>query len=74
MVQVMADGELTAAAADAVDLPAARARAAKDLQALSPRHRRFANPEPYLVGLDEAPASTKRDLIAAARAKTGDHR
>ena len=72
MVRVMTDGVLTVAAADATNLEQARARAAHDLQALSPRHRRFANPEPYWVGLDQTPADTKRRLIAEARDHKGD--
>ncbi|MBP9087602.1 MAG: nicotinate phosphoribosyltransferase [Kofleriaceae bacterium] len=71
MVRVMADGALTAAAADASNLVQARARATSDLQALSPRHRRFVNPEPYWVGLDQTPADTKRRLVAEARASKG---
>jgi nicotinate phosphoribosyltransferase len=72
MVRVMTDGALTAAAADATNLLQARTRAASDLQALSPRHRRFVNPEPYWVGLDQTPADTKRRLVAEARASKGD--
>ncbi len=72
MVRVMTDGALTAAAADATNLLQARTRAALDLQALSPRHRRFVNPEPYWVGLDQTPADTKRRLVAEARAHKGD--
>ena len=72
MVRVMTDGALTAAAADATHLLQARTRAASDLQALSPRHRRFVNPEPYWVGLDQTPADTKRRLVAEARASKGE--
>ena len=72
MVRVMTDGALTGAAADATNLVQARARAMADLQALSPRHRRFVNPEPYWVGLDQTPADTKRRLVAEARARKGD--
>jgi nicotinate phosphoribosyltransferase len=52
------------------DLAAARARAATDLAALSPRTRRFLNPQPYPVGLDAHVHQRKQALIAAAR---GDH-
>jgi nicotinate phosphoribosyltransferase len=45
----------------------ARARAAADLAALSPRTRRFLNPQPHRVGLDPHVHATKRDLIARAR-------
>lgn len=48
-------------------LAEARARAAADLAALSPRCRRFLNPQPYPVGLDPHVHARKRALIAAAR-------
>jgi len=49
-------------------LAAARARAAADLASLSPRTRRFLNPQPYPVGLDAHVHARKRQLIAEARA------
>jgi nicotinate phosphoribosyltransferase len=48
-------------------LEAARKRAAADLEALSIRTRRFLNPQPYPVGLDEHVNRRKQELIAAAR-------
>jgi nicotinate phosphoribosyltransferase len=45
----------------------ARARAAADLAALSPRTRRFLNPQPYAVGLDPAVQAQKLALIEQAR-------
>lgn len=53
----------------AEDLAAARARATADLAALSPRTRRFANPEPHRVGLDPRVQARKRELVLAARAQ-----
>lgn len=47
----------------------ARARAAADLAALSPRTRRFLNPQPYPVGLDPKVHAQKLALIAAARSR-----
>lgn len=44
-----------------------RTRAAADLAALSPRTRRFLNPQPFAVGLDEHVHTRKQQLIAAAR-------
>ncbi|HSN25037.1 MAG TPA: nicotinate phosphoribosyltransferase, partial [Kofleriaceae bacterium] len=49
------------------DLAAARARAAKELAALSPRTRRFLNPQPYPVGLDDNVHARKLQLVAEAR-------
>jgi nicotinate phosphoribosyltransferase len=49
------------------DLPTCRARAAEELAALSPRSRRFLNPQPYPVGLDRHVHATKQTLIAKAR-------
>ncbi len=48
-------------------LEVARRRAAADLAALSIRSRRFLNPQPYAVGLDEHVNRRKQELIAAAR-------
>jgi hypothetical protein len=48
-------------------LAQARARAAADLARLSPRTRRFLNPQPYPVGLDRAVHTRKQELIARAR-------
>lgn len=47
----------------------ARARAARDLAALSPRTRRSLNPQPYPVGLEPTLNARKQALIAEARAK-----
>jgi nicotinate phosphoribosyltransferase len=47
----------------------ARARAAADLAALSPRTKRFLNPQPYPVGLDPAVQARKLALIAQARVR-----
>ena len=47
-------------------LDAARARARADLAALSPRTRRFLNPQPYPVGLDPVVQARKRALIGGA--------
>ncbi len=49
------------------DLATMRARAAADLAALSPRTRRFLNPQPFPVGLDDHVHTRKQQLIAAAR-------
>ena len=51
-------------------LAQARARAASDLAALSPRTKRFLNPQPYVVGLDRHVHVRKLELIAAARSRT----
>ena len=48
-------------------LEAARARATAELAQLSPRTRRFLNPQPYPVGLDRHVHTRKQQLIAAAR-------
>jgi nicotinate phosphoribosyltransferase len=48
-------------------LEVCRARAAADLAQLSPRTRRFLNPQPYPVGLDRHVHALKQRLIAAAR-------
>ncbi len=53
----------------AEDLETCRARAAAELAALSPRSRRFLNPQPYPVGLDRHVNTRKQQLIAAARGK-----
>ena len=47
-------------------LEAARARAAAELAALSPRTRRFLNPQPYPVGLDNHVHARKMKMIAEA--------
>jgi nicotinate phosphoribosyltransferase len=51
------------------DLATARARAAADLAQLSPRTRRFLNPQPYPVGLDKHVHAKKQVLIARARGR-----
>jgi nicotinate phosphoribosyltransferase len=48
-------------------LEVARARAARELGQLSPRTKRFLNPQPYPVGLDKHVHTRKQALIAAAR-------
>jgi nicotinate phosphoribosyltransferase len=48
-------------------LAAARERAAGELAQLSPRTRRFLNPQPYPVGLDRHVHDRKQALIAEAR-------
>lgn len=48
-------------------LETARVRAARELAQLSPRTRRFMNPQPYPVGLDKTVHTRKQQLIAAAR-------
>jgi nicotinate phosphoribosyltransferase len=55
-------------AADTIDV--ARARAARELAELSPRARRFLNPQPYPVGLDPYVHTRKQALVAEARART----
>ena len=50
-------------------LESARARCAADLAALSPRSKRFLNPQPHPVGLDAQVHARKLALVAAARAK-----
>ncbi|HSJ99701.1 MAG TPA: hypothetical protein VK932_00615, partial [Kofleriaceae bacterium] len=52
---------------DPDNLDAARARAAAELAQLSPRTRRFLNPQPYPVGLDRHVHDRKQELIAEAR-------
>jgi nicotinate phosphoribosyltransferase len=51
-------------------LEAIRARAAGELAALSPRTRRFLNPQPYPVGLDARVHARKQELVHAAREQT----
>jgi nicotinate phosphoribosyltransferase len=48
----------------------ARARATRELGELSPRARRFLNPQPYPVGLDPHVHARKQQLIAEARERT----
>jgi nicotinate phosphoribosyltransferase len=49
------------------DLATARARAVAELAQLSPRTRRFLNPQPYPVGLDPHVHARKLQLIAEVR-------
>jgi nicotinate phosphoribosyltransferase len=49
-------------------LATARDRAARELEQLSPRARRFLNPQPYPVGLDPHVHHRKQQLVAEARA------
>jgi nicotinate phosphoribosyltransferase len=44
-----------------------RERAARELSQLSPRTRRFINPQPYQVGLDAHVHARKQDLLEQAR-------
>ena len=67
LVRVMDHGEPIANAVGT--LVDARARAVADLARLSPRTRRFLNPQPYPVGLDRRVHDRKQQLIAEARAK-----
>ena len=46
-----------------------RARAAAELAALSPRTKRFLNPQPYPVGLDNHVHRRKLELVAQARSQ-----
>ena len=55
-------------AADTIEV--ARARAARELAQLSPRARRFLNPQPYPVGLDPHVHTRKQQLVAEARERT----
>jgi nicotinate phosphoribosyltransferase len=50
----------------------ARARAAQELAQLSPRVRRFLNPQPYPVGLDPHVHARKQQLVAEARARIAE--
>jgi len=70
LVRVMDRGRVVAT--DAGDLGAARARCRADLAALSPRARRFLNPQPYPVGLDPAVQRRKRALIDRALGRIDD--
>ena len=49
------------------DLETCRLRAVSQLAQLSPRTRRFLNPQPYPVGLDRNVHARKQELIAKAR-------
>jgi len=51
-----------------LSLATARARASAQLAQLSPRTRRFMNPQPHPVGLDRYVHDRKQQLIAEARA------
>ncbi|MEP6861706.1 MAG: nicotinate phosphoribosyltransferase [Deltaproteobacteria bacterium] len=64
LVPVMRNGQRVGPRAT---LAQARARAAADLARLSPRTRRFLNPQPYPVGLDRWVHTRKQELIARAR-------
>lgn len=48
----------------------ARARCAAELAQLSPRARRFLNPQPYPVGLDPHVHARKQQLVAEAHARS----
>jgi nicotinate phosphoribosyltransferase len=64
LVTYLDHGEPTSAP---LDLVAARERAATELASLSPRTRRFTNPQPYAVGLDGHVHERKQRMIAEAR-------
>jgi nicotinate phosphoribosyltransferase len=64
LVTYLRDGE-PVRAADSLDT--ARVRAARELAQLSPRARRFLNPQPYPVGLDPHVHARKQQLVADAR-------
>jgi nicotinate phosphoribosyltransferase len=64
LVRVLDRGEPTGALPT---LEMARARAAEQLAQLSPRTRRFLNPQPYPVGLDDHVHARKLQLVAEAR-------
>jgi len=66
LVRVMTNGQRVGPRPTLAD---ARARAAADLARLSPRTRRFLNPQPYPVGLDRSVHARKQELIARARSK-----
>jgi nicotinate phosphoribosyltransferase len=63
LVRVLDRGKLLAPLADLED---ARARAIRELAQLSPRTRRFMNPQPYPVGLDDHVHNRKLQMIAEA--------
>ena len=69
LVPAIVDGVATGLPGTDGDLVVARARAARDLAALSPRTRRVLNPQPYPVGLEPTLHHRKLALIAEARAK-----
>jgi nicotinate phosphoribosyltransferase len=60
LVRVLDDGRRTR---PAQTLDEARARAARELAALSPRTKRFLNPQPHPVGIDRYVHATKERLI-----------
>ena len=67
LVTYLRDGELVRPPDSVAE---ARARAARELAQLSPRARRFLNPQPYPVGLDPHVHARKQQLVAEARART----
>jgi nicotinate phosphoribosyltransferase len=71
LVPVLAGGRRLTAP---VPLEEARARAARDRAALSPRTRRFLNPQPHRVGLDPHVHRVKYALIAEARGEAPEPR
>jgi nicotinate phosphoribosyltransferase len=68
LVPVLDRGALVAPLPSVHDV---RARAAADLAALSPRTKRFLNPQPHPVGLDPIVHERKRSLVATARSAAG---
>jgi len=69
LLVTMLDGGRLVRAPDSLEV--ARARAAAELRQLSPRTRRFMNPQPYPVGLDRHVHTRKQQLIAEARGQRG---
>jgi nicotinate phosphoribosyltransferase len=66
LVTYLRDGAIVR---EADSVAVARARAAQELAQLSPRVRRFLNPQPYPVGLDPHVHARKQQLVAEARAR-----
>jgi nicotinate phosphoribosyltransferase len=69
LVTYLRDGQVVRAPDSVAE---ARARAARELAQLSPRARRFLNPQPYPVGLDPHVHARKQQLVAEARARTAE--
>ena len=67
LVTYLRDGQVVR---EADSVAVARERAARELTQLSPRARRFLNPQPYPVGLDPHVHVRKQTLVAEARART----
>lgn len=65
LLVTMLDGGRCVRPPDSLDV--ARARARRELSQLSPRTRRFLNPQPYPVGLDPQVHARKQQMILEAR-------